>query len=1044
MMISTGKDENEILTIQVNIGDEKVRIINGYGPQEDDNQQSILGFWQELEAEVINAKENECMVVIELDANAKVGKNTIRDDPNHISGNGKIMMDIIERQKLVIANSEEMCKGLITREREVEKKVERSIIDYILMCEKMQRFLIEMTIDDERIHVLHRHIKTKSGTRLITSDHNILFSKYCITFNRKPRKIRTEIFQFKCEESKRKFYEETSSNSRLSSCFSSSHDFESGANKFFKLLNRLFHKCFKKIRIRTGSRKPAGDDSIQGKLKLRTELKVFITNNKCKIAEQIAKSRLEKIESELAAESAANNAKFVKDIVQNVETSEGKFSNSGFWKIKQRFVPGSVDPPMAKHDKHGNIVTAPSALKNLYIETYKERLKQREMKLDLLDVYCLKTELWMSRLEKMKKIRSSPWNQDNLDHVLKSLKNNKTRDPNGMIHEIFKAGCIGSDLKEALLNLFNGVKANQFQPMFMTLCNITTIFKKGSRFDLNNDRGIFILTVFQKILDKLLYYDNYEDLNDNMSDSNIGARRKRNIKDHLLIVHGIINSVVHGGEDCIDIQIYDLEKAFDALWLEECLNDIVDTLPEHKMNDKISLIYESNKDNLVAVKTALGLTERVNIPNIVQQGGTWGSMLCSNTVDTIGKKCRDRGEHCYYYKKTARILPLGFVDDINGIAKCGMDSIALNTFITTQIELKRLKFHVPDKQGKTKCHKLHIGKNHNMCPTLKVHGTVMPEVMEDTYLGDILSNDGRNTKNIKNRISKGVGCVNQIFNILENIVFGPHYFEIAVLLRASLLINGIMTNAEIWYNVSKSEIEDFEALDRLFFRRLFEVPSSTPKEAYYLELGVLPINILLKARRINYLYSLLNQNKTGMLYTFFITQWYNPCKGDWTLQVQEDLADFQIPCSFETIAIKSKEAFKNLVKTRAKELALKQLVSKQERHSKMENLYYSELKLQTYLKTDETSIEQKKMLFRNRVRMEQFGENYRGGKDQVLCPLCNLHLDNQEMAFQCPEVRKSIKVEGSPKEIFQENIREETIKTIQRIMALRKQTLENR
>ena len=42
------------------------------------------------------------------------------------------------------------------------------------------------------------------------------------------------------------------------------------------------------------------------------------------------------------------------------------------------------------------------------------------------------------------------------------------------------------------------------------------------------------------------------------------------------------------------------------------------------------------------------------------------------------------------YKKTARIL-LAYVDDLNGIAKCGLDSIALNTFITTQIELKNFK-----------------------------------------------------------------------------------------------------------------------------------------------------------------------------------------------------------------------------------------------------------------------------------------------------------------------------------------------------------------
>ena len=116
---------------------------------------------------------------------------------------------------------------------------------------------------------------------------------------------------------------------------------------------------------------------------------------------------------------------------------------------------------------------------------------------------------------------------------------------------IFKAGCIGSDLKES----------EQFLPIFMSLSNITTIFKKGSRFNLNNDRGIFILTVLKKILDKLIYGDNYKDLDANMSDSNIGARRKRSIKDHLLIIHGIINSVVRGGEDCSDIQVYDLLKA---------------------------------------------------------------------------------------------------------------------------------------------------------------------------------------------------------------------------------------------------------------------------------------------------------------------------------------------------------------------------------------------------------------------------------------------------------------------------------------------------
>ena len=63
--------------------------------------------------------------------------------------------------------------------------------------------------------------------------------------------------------------------------------------------------------------------------------------------------------------------------------------------------------------------------------------------------------------------------------------------------------------------------------------------------------------------------------------------------------------------------------------------------------------------------------------------------------------------------------------------------------------------------------KMHIGKKHDLCPTLKVHGTIMPEVSQETYLGDILSYDGKNTKNLKSRISKGIGIISQILNLLE-------------------------------------------------------------------------------------------------------------------------------------------------------------------------------------------------------------------------------------------------------------------------------------
>ena len=63
----------------------------------------------------------------------------------------------------------------------------------------------------------------------------------------------------------------------------------------------------------------------------------------------------------------------------------------------------------------------------------------------------------------------------------------------------------------------------------------------------------------------MIYEDKYDAIDEFMSDSNIGARRQMDIRNHLFVIYAIINSVVQGESGCIDIQIYDLIQAFDSL-----------------------------------------------------------------------------------------------------------------------------------------------------------------------------------------------------------------------------------------------------------------------------------------------------------------------------------------------------------------------------------------------------------------------------------------------------------------------------------------------
>ena len=132
--------------------------------------------------------------------------------------------------------------------------------------------------------------------------------------------------------------------------------------------------------------------------------------------------------------------------------------------------------------------------------------------------------------------------------------------------------------------------------------------------------------------------------------------------------------------------------------------------------------------------------------------------------------------------------------------------------------------------------------------------------------------DGRIINNIKSRVAKGTGIISKILSILDGIPFGQYYFEVALILRDSLLLSSILCNSESWYNVTKAEFDLIESVDLQFLRRILNVPKSTPKEMIYLELGCIPLRYIIKKRRILFLHYILNQDPNSMLFKFLMTQ----------------------------------------------------------------------------------------------------------------------------------------------------------------------------
>ena len=79
-----------------------------------------------------------------------------------------------------------------------------------------------------------------------------------------------------------------------------------------------------------------------------------------------------------------------------------------------------------------------------------------------------------------------------------------------------------------MLKMVNRIKKEGKMPEVLQHCNISSIFKnKGAKSDFSAYRGIFRVTVMRYIVDRLIYNDEYETIDNYLNDCNVESRKKQ-------------------------------------------------------------------------------------------------------------------------------------------------------------------------------------------------------------------------------------------------------------------------------------------------------------------------------------------------------------------------------------------------------------------------------------------------------------------------------------------------------------------------------------
>ena len=77
--------------------------------------------------------------------------------------------------------------------------------------------------------------------------------------------------------------------------------------------------------------------------------------------------------------------------------------------------------------------------------------------------------------------------------------------------------------------------------------------------------------MLRNILDKLLYIDEYPTIDSNLTDTNVGARKTRNMRDTLFIINVILNEARQNKYKEIYVQLFDVENALTKSGLKNAL-----------------------------------------------------------------------------------------------------------------------------------------------------------------------------------------------------------------------------------------------------------------------------------------------------------------------------------------------------------------------------------------------------------------------------------------------------------------------------------------
>ena len=911
------------------------------------------------------AKSNEATILI-FDANAHVGKDVISGCNEEQDWAGKMLLELIDDENLILLNALELCEGVITRVD--PRNGNGSTIDYAVCNQFMSSKIMEMKIDESE-----QYRPTNYASVIKKTDHNTIMLKSKIERSVKKKKV--PYINTKDGEGRdifRQYIEDCSVQNYIENCpVRDSHlEFETMQEFWSEAMKVSFKKITPKRKSQPGINAYVRDlmreeKWIRDNIMVNPERGRRIAETRKKIREEIGKNRADEILSKVAA---IRDAKNPQSEVFKIRRSRKMVEKVGF--------------PL--QDTRGRIRVTKDGIDNVIINHFDKVFKQNPVPSG--KVWC---EYWnvvdeVFSLMKHCKIRAGGFSLPTFQEI-KSLiwaTDDKKSVLGSMTSELVKLG--GDNVIRLIHRVILSCCMDENIPDQMRNEKLVLIYKnKGTLTDLDNYRGIFLRLLCLSILQKWLYQKCSPIVEICGSEYAFGGRKERSVNEVLLIVR-LVQDYSNWKKQPLIMKFLDVTKFFDTMNYKKCLIEAYQSGIMGKYWRMYSAINEMKKCTPI---TPLGECPDINVQEVFLQGSCDAMIMAWNLVDAINKST-DVNDPVVVIDGVEIPRTL-FVDDILEMVVSFFD---LNITIIGNETFEKSN-RICFKPCKCKI----ICCNCTPSDEIKLNEAVLEVVQDHEYLGSIVSEKGRRNDLLK-RIASCKGVANEIVEICRTEGVNELCLTFMTVLIDACFKSKFKHGCEVWDCFNKGDLTTINKLLPSMAKRILKMPGSTPTAAVKHDLGIVDLDLEVAMERTLLASKILQMDDTRISKRLLTSMMEKGVPGFCTA-LEESLQLLGINDINDLCHVKDKRKY---VKNSMIELQKERIVQEMLKGSKTDhflgNLNYNG-HVQNYLL--KLPYEEARIIFMWRARMFPTKCNFpnRWSKSK-LCGFC-LSLDTDEHLLNC-------------------------------------------